>query len=190
MPTIPPKRRNVFIKKAFQGRFIAGVFLLILLSELCSALLIYWLTGSDLEAQSQSVHVNIVNAWERLGLSLLIGNAVAVIVTGVLTVFVVLHASHKIAGPLYRFEKLCEQVGNGDLDIRVSLRENDQLAELAQAFSIMVDKLRARQSRDNEQITEINRQVRQLKNDDYMLTHQFELLERMENTIKQLQSKC
>lgn len=189
MSAIPPKRRNVFIKKAFQGRFIAGVFFLILLSELCSALLIYWLTGSDLEAQSQSVHINIANAWERLGLSLLIGNAVAVIVSGALAVFVVLRASHKIAGPLYRFEKLCEQVGNGELDIRVSLRENDQLAELAQAFSVMVDKLRDRHSRDNEQLAEINRQVRQLKKDDYMLTNHAELLERMENTVKQLQSK-
>jgi len=188
MPSIPPKRRNIFIKKAFQGRFIAGVCLLILLSGLCSALLIYWITGSDLQAQSQSVHINIANASERLGLSLLIGNVVAVIVTGTLTVFVVLYASHKIAGPLYRFEKTCEQVGDGKLDIMVSLREKDQLSDLAQAFAVMVNKLRTRQSRQNDCIAKINEHIRQLKNDSDMTTHQAALLEQLELEVKQLQS--
>ncbi|MDP2903497.1 MAG: hypothetical protein Q8N96_10380 [Methylovulum sp.] len=188
MSSIPPKRRHVFIKKAFQGRFIAGMFLLMLLSGLCSALLIYWLAGSDLAAQSQTAHVNIANAWNRLGLSLLIGNVVAVIVTGALTVFVVLYASHKIAGPLYRFEKLCEQVGNGELDVLASLREKDQLHDLAQAFTLMVNKLRTRQSLQNESIAKINQQIRQLKNDGDIATHQAQVIEQLELAVKQLQS--
>ncbi|MDO9106690.1 MAG: hypothetical protein Q7U57_17225 [Methylovulum sp.] len=189
MSSISPKRHQVFIKKAFQGRFIAGVFLLILLSGLCSALLIYWLTGSDLQAQSQAAHVSIANAGQRLGLSILIGNVVAVVVTGILTIYVVLYATHKIAGPLYRFETLCEHVGNGELDVISSLRENDQLHDLAQAFTTMVDKLRKRRDRQNEAIADINQHVQQLKSDEYIASHQPELLARLEQAVKQLQNK-
>ncbi len=188
MQSISPKRRHIFIKKAFQGRFIAGVFLLMLLSGLGSALLIYWLIGGDLQVQSQTAHVNIINVWGRLGLSLLIGNVVAIMVTGTLTVFFVLYASHKIAGPLYRFEKLCEQVGNGELDVMTSLREKDQLHDLAEAFALMINKLRARQSQQNEVIAKINQHVQQLKDDSQITAHQMQVLEQLELRVKQF--KC
>jgi methyl-accepting chemotaxis protein len=186
MSTTAPKRRNVFIKKAFQGRFIGGVFLLMLLSGLCSALLIYWMTGGDLQAQSESAHINIANAWARLGLSLLIGNVVAILIAGTLSVFVVMYASHKIAGPLYRFEKLCEQVGNGELEIITAIREKDQLQDLANAFLEMVNKIRARKQRQQDCISSILNQIEQLKNNNSPAPNQVQALEQLEQTVKQL----
>jgi methyl-accepting chemotaxis protein len=186
MSTTAPKRRNVFIKKAFQARFIGGVFLLMLLSGLCSALLIYWMTGGDLQAQSESAHINIANAWARLGLSLLIGNIVAILIAGTLSVFVVMYASHKIAGPLYRFEKLCEQVGNGELDIITTIREKDQLHDLATAFLEMVNKLRARKSRQQESITSILNQIELLKVNSAQEPNQVEALEQLVQMVKHL----
>jgi methyl-accepting chemotaxis protein len=186
MSKLPVKRRNVFINKAFQWRFIAGVFLLILLSGLCSALLIFWITGGDLQAQSQTAHANIINAWDRLGLSIFIGNVVAIFIAGTLAVFVALYASHKIAGPLYRFEKLCEQVGDGDLDVLVTLREKDQLQELGLAFAGMIKKLRARQSEQQEVVNKINAQIEQLKNDQNITGHQLGELNELARLIHQL----
>lgn len=153
------KRSRIFIKKDFQGRFILGAFALILLSGLCSALLIYWMTGGDLQAQSQSAHVNIVNAAERLGISIFIGNLVAILVAGGIAVSTVLYASHKIAGPLYRFETLCQEVGDGKLDTVTNLREHDQLQDLAQSFAAMVAKLRSRRDQRVRLIAELNRQI-------------------------------
>jgi len=186
MSTPTPKRRNVFIKKAFQGRFIGGVFLLMLLSGLCSAFLIYWMTGGDLQAQSESAHINIANAWARLGLSLLIGNVVAILIAGTISVFVVMYASHKIAGPLYRFEKLCEQVGNGELEVIANIRENDQLHDLATAFFGMVTKLRARKSQQQECVSSIINQIQQLKNDQTLGQQQQQTMKKLEVLVKQL----
>lgn len=186
MSNVPFKRRIVFINKAFQARFILGVFLLILLAGLCSAALIFWITGGDLQAQSQTAHANIMNAWDRLGLSIFIGNVVAIVIAGTLAVFVALYASHKIAGPLYRFEKLCEQVGDGDLDVLVALREKDQLQELGLAFAGMINKLRARQSEQQAMVAKINLQVEQLKHDQNITGHQLELLNELTGLIKQL----
>lgn len=159
MSNTASKRRNVFIKKAFQTRFMAGAVGLILLSSLSSALLIYWITGGDLQAQSQSAHANIVTAWQRLGLSILMGNLVAVIVAGAAGISSVLYASHKIAGPLYRFEKLCQDVGDGNLNTVTQLREDDQLQELAQSFAKMVEKLRDRRDQRVRLISEIHHYI-------------------------------
>jgi methyl-accepting chemotaxis protein len=153
------KRRNVFIKKAFQARFMAGVIGLILLSSLSSALLIYWVTGGDLQAQAQSAHANIVTAWQRLGLSILLGNVVAIIVAGAAGIASVLYASHKIAGPLYRFETLCREVGDGNLNTITKLREDDQLQDLAKSFSTMVIKLRDRRDLRQRLLNDINQQI-------------------------------
>ena len=153
------KRRNVFIKKAFQARFMVGVIGLILLSSLCSAALIYWITGGDLQAQSQSAHVNITTAWQRLGLSILLSNLVAVIVVGAAGIISAMYASHKIAGPLFRFETLCEEIGDGKLETVTQLREGDQLQELGQAFSTMVEKLRQRSHSRSQLVSDLKIQI-------------------------------
>jgi methyl-accepting chemotaxis protein len=152
-------RRTVFIKKAFQGRFILNMFLLILLSGLCSAALIYWLTGGDLAAKSLTAHGNIKTALDNLGFSIAIANLAALLVAGITTITMVLYASHKIAGPLYRFEKICEQIGEGNLDTATALREGDQLQDMGKAFADMADKLRQRKTQRLELIAEATKRL-------------------------------
>lgn len=183
-----PKRRNVFIKKAFQGRLILGGFAVILLSGLCSALLIYWITGSDLLAQSQSAHLNIMTAWQRLGISILIGNMVSILIAGAVAAISVLYASHKIAGPLYRFESLCEQIGNGQLDGVAHLREKDQLQALAQAFTRMLVKLRHQRKQRAELIDTLNSQLVTLSNSPNLTLPQQETVRAMTETLGRFES--
>lgn len=179
-------RRSVFIKKAFQGRFIASVLLMIILFGLCSAGLIYWLISGDLHSQTQSAHINIANVWERLGLSILIGNVVAAMVAGLTAIIVVLYISHKIAGPLYRFETLCGQVGDGNLDGVTHLRQNDQLQDLAQAFADMVDKLRDRRDRQRDLLTELQVQLDELSLAGDLSPKQLETVFILQATLKQI----
>ncbi len=181
------KRRNIYINKAFQGRFIVGVFLLIVLSGLCSALLIYWITGGDLQAQSQSAHTNIMTSLEHLGVSIFLGNLVSMLIAGSVATFVVLYASHKIAGPLYRFEKLCEQIGDDQLDNITALREHDQLQELGKAFAIMSTKLRNRKDKRLMQISKLVGQIEQLQKDVSIPSQQAEVLEQMRQTLLEIE---
>ncbi len=187
MNNVLSKRRNIFINKAFQGRFIASVLLMIVLFGLCSAGLIYWLISDDLHSQSQSAHVNIVNAWQRLGLSILIGNMVAAVVAGLTSVIVVLYISHKLAGPLYRFETLCEQVGNGNLDGAANLRQSDQLQELARAFSDMVSRLRQRRDKQRDLIGYLQNQLASLKSTGNLTADQNEILHNLQAKLKEFE---
>jgi methyl-accepting chemotaxis protein len=180
------KRRKVFINQSIQARYIIGVFLMILLSGLCSALLIFWITGGDLQAQSQSAHASIVNAWDRLGLSILIGNVVSIVIAGTISMFVVLYASHKIVGPMYRFKKICEQVGAGNLDTQLSLREKDQLQELGLAFSDMVHKLRTKKAQQLDLVAQINIQIEQLKLDQNITEQQLDQVNELKRLVLKL----
>jgi len=181
-------RRSVFIKKAFQGRFIASVLLMIILFGLCSAGLIYWLISSDLHSRSQSGNINIINAWERLGLSILIGNIVAAVVAGLSAIIVVLYISHKIAGPLYRFETLCRQIGEGNLEGVTHLRENDQLQDLAQAFSEMVDQLRNRRDQQNELISKLQVQLDTLNTEETLTAKQQSTVSQFKAMLNQFEN--
>ncbi len=181
------QRRAVFINKAFQGRFILNVLLVVLLSGLCSALLIYWQTGGDLQAESQTAHVNIESSLEHLGFSILFGNLVAMLIAGGAALFFILYASHKIAGPLFRFEKLCHQIGDGQLDTITKLREGDQLQDMGNAFEDMVIKLRNRRDQRMLLTEKLIAQLEQLQHDPAVATHYSGQLEQMRHVLAQLQ---
>ncbi len=66
------------------------------------------------------------------------------VVVGLATVFVTLYISHKIAGPLYRFETDLKMIAEGDLKHRIRLREGDQLKDLADSLNLFISTLEKR----------------------------------------------
>lgn len=56
--------------------------------------------------------------------------------------FASIFISHKIAGPIYRFEKQAKAIGEGDLTLKFKLRKGDELKELADTLDKMVGALR------------------------------------------------
>lgn len=56
--------------------------------------------------------------------------------------FASIFVSHKIAGPIYRFEKEAKAIGEGDLTVKFKLRKGDELKELADALEKMGGALR------------------------------------------------
>lgn len=54
----------------------------------------------------------------------------------------VIYLTHRIAGPLVRIEKELHHIGEGNFDIRLNLRKNDELKALAGVINEMADGLR------------------------------------------------
>lgn len=140
----PYKRRAVFVQRAFQGRFIGWMLLMIVAFAVCSAAILYVLLASDLESETRAAHLRIADTWQKLGLSIILGNAVSALFTGLSVIVVVLYISHKIAGPMYRFQNLFREIGRGNLEVTATLREKDQLQELAHSLDEMVASLKQR----------------------------------------------
>lgn len=182
------QRRRVYINKDFQLRFVIRVLLIVVMSGVGSVMLAYVLMADDIQAQSFSAHIDTAQASERLGVAMMIGNLVAMIVAGVIAVISMLHASHKLAGPLYRFEVLCQKIADGNFDDLPKLRETDQLHELAHAFSTMVINLRDHRQQQSELIVRLESQLTILQDASNLTQDQRETLTSMLETLKRLES--
>lgn len=67
--------------------------------------------------------------------------------------------SHRIAGPLYVFDKMFNLVSQGDLTIKLKLRKGDELQKLADNFQKMIDNLSYFIKIDKEKVEEIKKEI-------------------------------
>lgn len=131
-------RRRYFINKAFQINIILHFVFLVIMGCSLSGLLIYYFMRHGLETESVAVIKNIMSI---LIPTIIIAQISVCIVSLIATVYVVMYLSNRIAGPLYRLERIAGYVGEGNLEIRVGFREKDALMPLKSAFQGMIDNL-------------------------------------------------
>jgi nitrogen fixation/metabolism regulation signal transduction histidine kinase len=70
--------------------------------------------------------------------------------------------SHRLAGPLYKFEKSASLVAGGDLTQRVHLRKDDHLAELQNKFNDMVSNMQKETIKDRKIALEVSRDLEKI----------------------------
>lgn len=119
-------RRTFFIKRRLQTRYI---FIFVL--SVCIGLNL----GVTMTLLSPLVQTMVPAL-------LVIYFCVALLFIGLVALGSVLF-THKVAGPIYRFEKVIKSITQeGDLDQRIFLRQGDELHELADDFNLFLDRLR------------------------------------------------
>lgn len=164
------KRNIVFIQKRFQMRSILIVISIIAAAGLISGVLLYFMLSSELSSELKVAHQQIQNTWDSLAPSIILGNVITVVVTSIVAAIAVLYQSHKIAGPMYRLQKMCEEVSCGNYDPITSLRKADQLTALAKSFESMIAALRGKQIHNEAVITDTRKALesllKQTVNDD------------------------
>ncbi|HAO92990.1 MAG: hypothetical protein A2X99_06970 [Deltaproteobacteria bacterium GWB2_55_19] len=136
------KRKNIFIKKGFQTNFsIKFLILIVIESLMVSGLFSYLLRGTVITGYTGTELV-MARTGEYFMPKMLLANLAVIVITASAGFFILLLVSHKIAGPLYRFEKSLEETGKGDLTHRFNLRTDDQmglLAERLNGFNSLMD---------------------------------------------------
>lgn len=73
---------------------------------------------------------------------------------------------HRLAGPVYRFQRLANSVTNGDLTARVQLRKNDGLKELQDDLNRMMESLTGTLKIDREKIETALQELEGLKDEN------------------------
>lgn len=136
------RRKTYLIKRIFQVKFIIIFLVLVIMSSVISGILLYRKTNTELGYHYGRAHSKIQNTGEILLPNMLMGNIIALVVIGGITIALTIFISHKIAGPLYRFEKNADQIAKGDLTLITKLRQSDQIHGLAASFSKMTIELR------------------------------------------------
>lgn len=130
------QRKTIFIKKDLQVKFI----LFVLLSVLFGMVLFSYQFLTFLQSIFKDHPVLLQRVYEAgpsLLYSLIIKSAIFFALLAIISALI----SHKIAGPIYHFEKICKEVKEGNKKARVHLREGDALSDLAQSFNAMLNVL-------------------------------------------------
>ena len=143
METKTYRRRNFFIEKKFQSKFIIKFCVLVILGSLVSGIMLYFLSWGSTTVTFENLRATVKTTADFLLPVLIQTIIVATVIVGIATIILTLFISHKIAGPLYRFKKELSSVESGDLSRNFNIRKSDQLQELALSMNNMINKLRA-----------------------------------------------
>lgn len=125
------KRRNIFIKKSFQGKLILSSFLFVGGGCLLFILLLGFVSSDTLTISYTSHDIQHGQTPLMLIKQILIANWILIAIGGIFLIIASLLLSHRIAGPLFRFEKALDNMRAGYLDDTIKLRGKDEGQELA-----------------------------------------------------------
>lgn len=136
------RRKNYFIKKKFQGSFILKFCALVVLGLAISGFILYRFSRGALTTTFVDSRLSIVSTADYILPGLLASSLITIVLISIATALVVMYLSHRIAGPLFRFEKSAQEVGKGDLTLKVRLRSTDEIVKLTDCFNEMTDNLK------------------------------------------------
>lgn len=143
-PTATPRhslfqRRTIFIKKNLQLRYM----LLMITCVLCGLAIMALELFATLNELFDTYPVLMQPIYDEF-VPLVANFFYKIAIYVILVVIVSAIVSHKMAGPIYRFEQTCKDIAKGDFSQRVRLRKGDQLQELQEDFNTMMDVVEAR----------------------------------------------
>ena len=138
---LPFRRRNYFIKKKFQVNFTVKFLIIILIEAFLAAGLFLYMSKGTLTTGYLGSELRIARTYDFFLPMLLLSNLIIVGISAVIGIGVLIFLSHRLAGPLYRFENILDAIKKGDLTQRFKLRENDQFVELANSINEHTDTL-------------------------------------------------
>lgn len=129
------RRRIIYIKRRFQLEIIVKIIIVWFIGVVISGLLIYFFSGETLTTRYENSQLVIDRTGNVILRDLLNASAINLLVVVAVGVFISLYISHRLAGPLYRFERSMEAMRDGDLAFQVKLRDKDELIDLVPIFN-------------------------------------------------------
>lgn len=125
------KRRNYFIQKDFQGKLILTGFLFVMGGALLFIVLLGIFSSDTLTISYSNHDIQLGRTPAMLLTQILKANWVLIAIGGSFLVIASMFLSHRIAGPLYRFERTFDNMLQGDLNSEIKLRAKDEGKVLA-----------------------------------------------------------
>ncbi len=125
------QRKTILIKKRLQYHYMALILASVLLAFIVFGIEAVWTVSKVVNENPYLMPLlDIIKEMAPLF-------AIKIATYMVIVVIVSAVISHRMAGPIFKFEKSCFTVAEGDLTHRVYLRKGDQLTDLQDSFNIM-----------------------------------------------------
>lgn len=129
------KRRKFFINSELQGRYILRFFIVSVLTMGVFFAVFGYLSADNLTIRYQDARLEIGQTTTMLFADLLRANWIYILTAGVLVSWSAVLLTHRMAGPLFRFEKALEQMNARNLTGGIVLRPKDEGQGLARELN-------------------------------------------------------
>jgi methyl-accepting chemotaxis protein len=135
------RRRNYFIKKGFQGRFMLRFIAASFAVTLLAIALFISLARNKIDDILFSMRLPVSGASALLSREALYVSIAAVAAISILYLLAARSMYRKIEGPLQRIKTDLRRITSGDLGCRVTLREEDEFKDFAGEINAMAEAL-------------------------------------------------
>ncbi len=173
------KRRIVLIKRGMQMKFVLLVSVFVFIAITAIGLDFYFHFGREVQNFMDPSLYELFKSDSYIFLLKLALYMVGVVIFAVL-------ASHKLAGPIYRFERSARAVASGDLTHRVRLRVGDELEEFRDEFNGMIESLQRLVSQDAHVAMRVSKQLADLVNERHSGADLHHRLEQIKSDVDHL----
>ncbi|MCK4851522.1 MAG: methyl-accepting chemotaxis protein [Candidatus Omnitrophica bacterium] len=133
------RRRNYFIKKEFQASFFLKFAVLLFLEAVLIAALFMFISRGTLTTAYHGTELTIQKTGPYFFLNFILITSVVGVSMALAGALVFMYLSHRLGGPLYKFEKTIEEAAKGDITQRMHLRHTDQLLDLRDCFNAFLE---------------------------------------------------
>jgi methyl-accepting chemotaxis protein len=132
------KRRNYFIKKELQGKYIFSFFLFVIAGSIIFTLIFSFLSANTLTVVYENNKLQIGKTPLILLKEILSAHWIFIIAGGIVVVILSMFLTHRFAGPIYRFERSVEELIKGNFNFQIKLRTKDDGKELAEKINELI----------------------------------------------------
>ena len=154
------RRKQYFINSRFQTGFILKFVAVLFFGGMLSIIVTILTTQSTLTSTFVGSRLVIEKTSMAILPSVIFTTILTILVVGVVVVIITLLVSHKIAGPMFRFEQDLEEISRGNLQKKVHIRNGDQFDSVARNLNEMVVALNSRLRFLQEQLDELTERAK------------------------------
>lgn len=178
------RRRHYFIKKDFQFKFILKFCLLILVGVIVSTCLLFLFSQDSLTSSFNQSRLVIKQTSVAILPAAIYTNLITLGLITLATIIVTLFVSHKLAGPMFRFEADLEVIGEGDLTKIIRLRKRDQLKDIVETLNRMTGNLHDKVTGIHSDIVRLSELAVNLESSPELIKELNDLRGRIETNFK------
>ena len=156
------KRKQYFINKTFQSEFVVKFCGLVIMGSAVFGIILYLFSKHALTTSFENSRLVIKSTADYIFPGLLFGGVITAIITALAAGVVVILMTHRIAGPMYRFERYINEIGSGRLYSDLKIRKKDQFQNMAGSLNKMTHDLKLGLLEVNDVSDELDKLIEEL----------------------------
>ncbi len=144
MAKVKDMRKNYFISRKFQSKFIVEFCILAIIGLAVSAglLFAYLQYKGTVTTAFVNSRLSIVSTADYILPIVIMVAVITMILVSIATAISVMYLSHRIAGPLFSITKNLKKVAAGDLSFKLRLRSTDEIKNVVDTINETTESIR------------------------------------------------